>query len=67
MDSATYLMIMMMIMTIKPTIGMVVVHPYDIQNIDEINLLHTFKTPFILKMWAIIEIMVYLLMRYHYI
>ncbi len=40
---------------------------YDIQNIDDINLVHTFKTPLILKVWAIIEIMIYFLMRYNYI
>lgn len=39
----------------------------DIQNIEDINLLHIFKTPLILQVWAIIEIMIYLLMRYNYI
>ena len=40
---------------------------FDIHNIDDIHLIHTFKTPLILKVWAIIEIMIYLLMRYNYI
>ena len=44
-----------------------VINSYDIQNIEDIHLIHTFKTPLILKVWAIIEIMIYLLMRYHYI
>jgi hypothetical protein len=40
---------------------------FDIHNIDDIHLVHTFKTPLILKVWTIIEIMIYLLMRYNYI
>jgi len=58
-----YLMFLMMI---GLTVGMVI-NPYDIQNIEDINLIHTFKTPLILKVWAFIEIMIYLLMRYRYI
>jgi len=44
-----------------------IINSYDIQNIEDIHLIHTFKIPLILKVWAIIEIMIYLLMRYHYI
>jgi hypothetical protein len=53
-------------MMIGSTIG-AVIYPYDIQNIEDISLIHTFKTPFILKVWAIIEIIIYLLMKYNYI
>jgi hypothetical protein len=56
----------MFLMMIGLTVGMVI-NPYDIQNIEDINLIHTFKTPLILKVWAFIEIMIYLLMRYRYI
>ena len=59
----TYLIFLMMI---GSTIG-AIIYPYDIQNIEDISLIHTFKTPFILKVWAIIEIIMYLLMKYNYI
>jgi hypothetical protein len=61
----TYLIILLMM--INSTYSYMNVNQFDIQNIEDISLIHTFKTPLILKVWAIIEIMIYLLMRYRYI
>ena len=40
---------------------------YSINTIDDIHLVHTFKTTFNIKVWFIIQIIIYLLMKYKYI
>lgn len=40
---------------------------YSIKTIEDIHLVHSFKSTFTLKVWCIIEIIIYLLMKYKYI
>ncbi len=40
---------------------------YSIKTIDDIHLVYSFKSTMMLKVWFIIEIIIYLLMKYKYI